>query len=403
MKRKYDHNPQTNVEEPYKTSSLHNDAMTRVISFIPKHSLELNFLASTCHRMQKLILLHYKSSDCYMYIKRSSYFGNMQMAKEYVSLAIECDRVREMIPSRHVGFFPHELIESLIATHHFDRNAMAKSVARFGTPKTMEMLLERKLIGVDTTLSRSAAKGNNIPMLEWLKTKKCIFTVRAYASAAKYGNLRVLEWLKSNKVPFIYTAIVNAINYKQWSCVKWLIEHESVVTGVITFVAEKKYDIIALCVERFRDRKEYFENTSEHSFIKALDNYDNDEFMCLVELAGNFLRPWALLKKPIKENNFDLLLWMHGKFGSNILDESVMRYAVLRGNFNIVKWLYSINCPVPNHIMHYAFVGCNMEIIEWLHSEKKCVVNVSSFNALISNERKNINILKWIVNKGYKF
>lgn len=211
---------------------------------------------------------------------------------------------------------------------------------------------------------------NNSEYLEWLKQKNVEFDDRAYLCAIENGNLDVLKKLYMwFGYPLGGTFLRHAVISGNMDIVKWLVDRGCTLYGNpipftgknlhimkwlrnngIVFVPDTsftpKHDksylefIIWLVEIKFTFNEENIIAISRYGFVECLEFLHSKAVKILVYRAS---------LEAALNNRVNVLQFMYN-CGLK-LDINHYQQALVRGNIDMVKWLYSKNCPYNDSIL----------------------------------------------------
>jgi hypothetical protein len=146
-----------------------------------------------------------------------------------------------------------------------------------------------------------------------------------------------------------------------------------------------------------------FSCDSDKSFF---DNHVHMEISYIQQLHSKFIE-WEKLKLDHKywitdafddaviKGDFDLIKWLLAN--SCPFSPNTFELAVEYGNLDILKWLKVTKCPFSPHTFSFAAGGGDLKILEWLKSSGcKFDLYTMSSGAVFGN----LNNLKWLRASG---
>jgi hypothetical protein len=195
----------------------------------------------------------------------------------------------------------------------------------------------------------------------------------------------------------------------------WIKKYHNILPGTITFdmivknnfmnyikhykyykYSQKIYKIKQLTI-KYGNKNIYkycLENgmkTTSNDYFEAIDYNKLDFLEFLIELKDPKLFT-NLCCYCVTVRNLDALKLLVSKnFRTNSLTSGT---AALKGYFDILKWLDSINCPIDEWTLKCACHSGNIEIVKWIINEKRIQPVTESLYAACNS--KNLKLVKFI-------
>ncbi len=256
---------------------------------------------------------------------------------------------------------------------------------------------------------------NWLEIVEWLKTIECYPDIENLSHAIQWSsNIAYLEylelnyglsvldpdfkiryafgWFKLEAMTWMYEKgfvfnddFINCcLDSENINLLKWLIDRGCKVNNEFLALAMKRnsFDVIKILLEEHKCdiNPDYIsvmlrsnKNTIKHSSV----------FYKYTQIKLNELRR-------------NIIKIIYNKI--NILPNDICFCAVINNDFELLKWAHSLGYGVGPEIFNRVIEENNILILEWLY-DNKCPVNE---NEAFKYASKNIQIIFWLVEKGYK-
>lgn len=277
-----------------------------------------------------------------------------------------------------------KLINLLLDSNVYHSPHINILAATYNHQHILEFLLNR---GYKFTqnVTYAAARHNHFNLLKWLLTINCPYSEEVSNGAAKSGSLEMIKWLNSEGYNFDHEIVAAAVSSNNFLLVKWLHNNNHPLT-TNTFCEATSLGDMGVVQWLYDNKCPWISD----SYIGPIQKQNLDLIIWLYD-KGCPLDQENLFSMVGSTKNRQIIQWFRGKdFHLNFhisrrlcldgnlkdlqfwmddgrkLDYSHYKAAILMNQLEIIKYLYSQNCPLSGDIFTTAIIRSNIDILEWL-------------------------------------